>query len=39
MQGVSLVEAQTMTHNTAARELYKKLGFTEVDQGAVYRKA
>jgi ribosomal protein S18 acetylase RimI-like enzyme len=39
LQGISLVEVQTMTHNTPARELYKKLGFTEVDQGAVYRKA
>jgi GNAT superfamily N-acetyltransferase len=37
-QGVSLVEVQTMAHNTAARQLYEKLGFKLVDQGAVYRK-
>src|SRR4029079_101256 len=34
LRGVSLVEAQTMVYNTAARNLYAKLGFTEVDQGA-----
>ncbi|MBL9083378.1 MAG: GNAT family N-acetyltransferase [Planctomycetales bacterium] len=37
--GVSLVETQTMIHNTAALALYKKLGFTEVDHGSVFRKA
>lgn len=37
-QGVSLVEAQTMSRNTAALKLYEKLGFRLVDQGAVYRK-
>jgi ribosomal protein S18 acetylase RimI-like enzyme len=38
-QGVSLIEVQTMQNNTAARQLYeKKLGFTVVDQAAVYRK-
>lgn len=36
--GISLIETQTMVHNTAALGLYKKLGFTLVDQGAVYRK-
>lgn len=38
VQGVSLVEAQTMCHNTAALALYRKLGFAEIDQGTVYRK-
>jgi len=38
VHGVSLFEAQTMCHNAAALALYRKLGFTEVDQGAVYRK-
>ncbi len=37
-QGVSLIEAQTMAHNTAALNLYRKLGFHEVDQGVVFRK-
>ena len=37
-QGVMRVEVQTMQRNTAAIELYKKLGFREVDQAAVYRK-
>jgi ribosomal protein S18 acetylase RimI-like enzyme len=37
-QGVGLVEAQTMQRNTAAIGLYQKLGFTQTDQGAVYRK-
>ncbi len=36
--GMSLVEVQTMQRNTAALALYQKLGFTEVDQGVVYRK-
>ncbi len=36
--GITLIEAQTMAHNTAARSLYQKLGFHEVDQGAVFRK-
>ncbi len=35
---IALVEVQTMLHNRPAVELYKKLGFTEVDQGAVFRK-
>ncbi|HEX3871105.1 MAG TPA: GNAT family N-acetyltransferase [Pirellulales bacterium] len=38
IQGASLVEVQTMLSNTAARQLYTKLGFKEVDQGAVFRK-
>jgi GNAT superfamily N-acetyltransferase len=36
--GIALVEAQTMIHNTAALGLYRKLGFTVVDQAAVFRK-
>jgi GNAT superfamily N-acetyltransferase len=38
-EGTTLVETQTMVHNAAALGLYKKLGFTPADQGAVYRKA
>lgn len=37
-RGVQTVEAQTMDSNEAAISLYRKLGFAEVDQGAVYRK-
>lgn len=37
-EGVALVEAQTMQHNTAALALYKRLGFEVVDHGTVYRK-
>jgi ribosomal protein S18 acetylase RimI-like enzyme len=37
-QGIALVEAQTMAANTAARALYRKLGFCEVEEGIVYRK-
>ncbi len=37
-QGTSLIEVQTMNHNTAALQLYNKLGFKQIDQGAVYRK-
>ncbi|MEX2141838.1 MAG: GNAT family N-acetyltransferase [Pirellulales bacterium] len=37
-QGVGVVEAQTMQRNAAAIGLYKKLGFTRIDSGAVYRK-
>jgi GNAT superfamily N-acetyltransferase len=37
-QGYALVEAQTMQANTAARQLYAKLGFQQVDQGRVLRK-
>lgn len=37
--GMGLVEAQTMRQNTAALGLYEKLGFEQVDQGVVMRKA
>jgi GNAT superfamily N-acetyltransferase len=37
-RGIVMVEAQTMQNNTAALSLYKKLGFTKVDEGVVYRK-
>ena len=37
-QGVALVEAQTMPRNTAAIAFYDRLGFREVDRGAVFRK-
>jgi ribosomal protein S18 acetylase RimI-like enzyme len=35
---VGLVEVQTMQSNTAALELYRKLGFYQVDCGVVFRK-
>ncbi len=38
LNGVALVEVQTMQHNAAALGLYQKLGFVEVDQGIVLRK-
>jgi GNAT superfamily N-acetyltransferase len=38
LQGVSIVEAQTMVNNQPALDLYRKLGFVEIDRGAVYRK-
>ncbi len=37
-RGIALVEAQTMQHNAPALALYAKLGFTKIDEGAVYRK-
>ena len=37
--GMGLVEAQTMQQNSAALGLYEKLGFEQVDQGVVLRKA
>ncbi|MFV2068855.1 MAG: GNAT family N-acetyltransferase [Pirellulales bacterium] len=37
-EGVRLIEVQTMRHNEAARALYRRLGFVEVDRGAVLRK-
>lgn len=37
-QGVGVLEAQTMEQNGAALALYRKLGFTQVDAGTVYRK-
>jgi len=38
-QGMTMVEAQTMEHNTAALALYQKLGFETIDSGVVLRKA
>ncbi len=38
MNGVGVVEVQTMVNNTAAIGLYSKLGFKEVDRGKVFRK-
>jgi ribosomal protein S18 acetylase RimI-like enzyme len=37
--GITQVEAQTMQANSAALTLYRKLGFRQVDQGLVLRKA
>ena len=37
-QGVKLVEAQIEKDNLAARGLFNKLGFEEIDQSIVYRK-
>jgi len=37
-QGIGLVEVQTMQQNTPAVALYRKLGFHQVDSGAVFRK-
>jgi hypothetical protein len=37
-RGIRLVEAQTMQNNTPALSLYRKLGFTQVDEGIIYRK-
>jgi ribosomal protein S18 acetylase RimI-like enzyme len=37
-RGIVRIEAQTMQANAAALALYAKLGFTRVDEGAVYRK-
>lgn len=37
-QGISRVEVQVMQNNQAALALYKKLGFTEIDQASVLRK-
>jgi ribosomal protein S18 acetylase RimI-like enzyme len=37
-QGIAMIEVQTMAANMAARALYRKLGFCEVDQGIAYRK-
>lgn len=38
-QGIVRVEAQTMQANEPARALYAKLGFRQVDEGVVFRKA
>lgn len=37
-QGIALVEVQTNAPNTAAINLYRKLGFTQTGQGSVFRK-
>lgn len=37
-QGVGLVEAQTMQHNTSSQATFHKLGFYQVDSGVVFRK-
>ncbi|MBN1851851.1 MAG: GNAT family N-acetyltransferase [Pirellulales bacterium] len=37
-QGFALVEVQTMQENEPALALYRKLGFSIVDHGSVYRK-
>jgi ribosomal protein S18 acetylase RimI-like enzyme len=37
-QGFGLVEVQTMQHNAAALGMYRRLGFEQVDSGAVFRK-
>ena len=36
--GITLVEAQIREDNTAALGLYRRLGFTDVDRGSVFRK-
>jgi len=38
VQGISLVEVQLMQHQAAALDLFRKLGFQEVEQGVVFRK-
>lgn len=37
-QGIHLIEVQILDSNQPALALYAKLGFTEVDQGAILRK-
>jgi len=37
-RGVAAIEAQTTTHNEIAGAFYAKLGFAEIDQGAVFRR-
>ena len=37
-RGVATIEAQTMSTNEAAKDLYRALGFVEVDHGLVFRK-
>lgn len=37
-RGVATVEAQTTIHNEVAAAFYGKLGFTEIDQGVVFRR-
>lgn len=38
LEGVGVVEAQTMIHNDPALQMYRKLGFSEADRGSVFRK-
>jgi RimJ/RimL family protein N-acetyltransferase len=35
--GATLAEAQTMTRNLAARRLFARVGFQDIDSGVVYR--
>lgn len=37
-QGYGLIEVQTMQHNPGGLALYRKLGFQQIDGGAVFRK-
>ena len=37
-EGITVVEAQAMQHNSAALGMYHKLGFQQVGQGSVFRK-
>lgn len=37
-EGITRIEAQTMQHNTEAREMYRKLGFDSQDEGIVFRR-
>jgi ribosomal protein S18 acetylase RimI-like enzyme len=37
-RGILLIEAQTMQQNEPAIATYKRLGFTQIDEGVVYRK-
>jgi len=37
-QSVALVEVQTMQENSVAQQMYAKLGFRQIDAGAVFRK-
>jgi ribosomal protein S18 acetylase RimI-like enzyme len=37
-EGITQVEAQTMTENQPARALYESLGFVQIDEGVVLRK-
>ena len=37
-RGVTMIEAQTMASNEAAKAFYLKFGFTEIDYGVVFRK-
>jgi GNAT superfamily N-acetyltransferase len=37
-RGILLIEAQTMQQNAPALAMYKRLGFTQIDEGVIYRK-